>query len=453
MRLTRLLTALFLAVVCGRARAEDPADLVSNIADVAAARKLAKLGKEAVPALLSGLATSEHKDVILNILGHAAEPSSLPAILEYTTSPIIGYRMAACYALRNFSAPQAVPAAAKLLGDPSARVRIAALHTLLARRASAETQAISKLLTNPEWPVRKEAARVLGELKSRDAVANLIKRLSLELVEKEPTESELKSDEPELVPKYEEPVPAVRMECIRALGEIAVPEAVEGFVPLFAHGTRAEQQAAVDAVEKIGNGCADVLHGRIQYSLKFLGRDSPETTRNVYLAVALARLDDERATGPAIDLLPLADTFAQIELIRFLGERKSAEAAPPLAKMLKSSQVKQVHEALAKSLKRIGKPASDALLELLPDRSVCVEVMTLLEAPELRAPKAAPQFLKHLEDEDYDIRLAAVGALVAHKTEEAVPALKSALVLDPDERVREAAADALKAITGKDYRK
>jgi len=82
-----------------------------------------------------------------------------------------------------------------------------------------------------------------------------------------------------------------------------------------------------------------------------------------------------------------------------------------------------------------------------------VEAMKLLEAPELHAPTAVPQFLKHLEDEDHDIRLAAVGALVAHKAEEAVPALQSVLVLDPDERVRDAAADALKAITGKDYRK
>jgi HEAT repeat protein len=449
----RTLLLLWLLGAFGVCRAEDPAQLVANIADVESAKRLQALGKDALPALLGGLDGSEHKDVILSLLGEIGDASVLPALLKHTGDSVIEHRLAACYALRTFKDPEATAGASKLLADSADRVRIAALHALLAQNAASAVPAVCKLLEDPEWPVRKESARVLGELKAKAAAGALVKRLHFELVEEPSPADKPKTDQPKLVPKYVEPVSAVRMECIRSLGKLGAPEAVEGFLPLFAWGTSAEREAAVQAIEQIGAQAADPLHRSLQLPPQTPSQQPPEIARNAYIAVSLARLRDERAVRPAIDLLPAADPFAQIELIRFLGERKSAEAAPKLVEMLKASGVQQIHDALAEALRKIGKPASEALLEALPNRAACVEVMKLLEKPELHNPKAVPQLLKHLEDEEYDIRLGAVTALAAHQVKEAVPAIESVFVVDPDERVREAAADALKALTGKDYRK
>jgi len=431
---------------------EDASTLVRSIQDSEAPRKLAALGETAVPALLEALEASEHADVVLHVLGEIGDVSSLPAILKRTSAPVIEHRLAACYALRKFRKPEATSAAVKLLRDPADRVRMAALCALNAQQASSQAPAIADLLDDQEWRVRKEATRILGVLGAKGAAPDLMKRLHFELVEEESAKKDLKK-EPILVPEYREPFPTVRMECIQSLGRMGAPKAVEAFVPLLSHGTDPERRAAVDAIQQIGEGVADAVYRDIQALGAQERTDAAETTKRAYLTVALARLNDDRTLKPAVELVSAADVFCQIELIAFLGNRESAEAAPTLAGMLKTAKVEQVHDSLLDALPKMGRPASEALSKLLSDRAVCVDAMKLMGKQELRNPGAIPQFLKNLEDEDFDIRLAAIGALVAHQAKQAVPVLESALVADPDERVREAATDALKALTGKDYRK
>ncbi|MBI2193059.1 MAG: HEAT repeat domain-containing protein [Planctomycetes bacterium] len=450
-----ILHFLVCSLPASAAMAEDAAGLVRQIERAENPARLAALGAEAIPALLHGLETSEHKDVILHLLGEIGDSRALPAITRFTQDAVIEHRIAAVYALRKFKTQEATSEASKALSDKEERVRSAALQALRALEARTEAAGVARLLSDPEWPLRKESARLLGDFKERDATPALVARLRFQLVPETEEGKTAASEEPKMIPRYDESVASVRMEAIQSLGKIGAPDAVQAFIPLLAHGSDAERRAAVDALQRMGHGVADLVHQSIRYPSK---EDKPpmspaEILQSAYLAVALARLADDRAVKAALSYAPAGDPFCQIELVQFLGNRKVAESAPVLAQMLRTTKVKQVNEALGSALTAIGQPASAALLELLPDRTVCVEVMGLLEKPELQNAKAIEKFIKYLEDEDFDIRSAAIKALVAHRATEAVASLESTRLLDPDERVRDAATDALKALTGKDYRK
>lgn len=90
----------------------------------------------------------------------------------------------------------------------------------------------------------------------------------------------------------------------------------------------------------------------------------------------------------------------------------------------------------------IGERAVPALLETLRSGSPTVRVQALRVLERLRAPRALPVILGHLEDPEAPVAAAAAGAAGAYESAAAVPALRSAQ-RSPSLEASEAAARAL----------
>ncbi|MBC7187836.1 MAG: HEAT repeat domain-containing protein, partial [Calditrichaeota bacterium] len=296
-------------------------------------------------------------------------------------------------------------------------------------------------MRSPSELVRRNAARVLGEMRNPAAIEPLVKALD--------------DDEAD-----------VRCAAVRALADIGDPRAIEPLVAALSDTSEKVHQAASQALVRFGRLATHALlraldHERNKTPLRTiiltLGkiRDQaalPHLVRHLsssYFTVRGAAIAALKPYGTAIvphllkmlavnesdvsDLLAsAADTdnpTVQVRAINALGSLEEHRAVP-LLKRLVAGENQEVAEAAQEALAKIGCAAwgrcgALALLGEMGDRSL------------------VPVVEKSLKDDSTNVRLEAVRALGKFASEQVIATLGQTALTDPDPYIR---AEALRTI-------
>jgi HEAT repeat protein len=293
--------------------------------------------------------------------------------------------------------------------------------------------------------------------------------------------------------------PELRQSAAMALGELGSGRAVPALARALRDRDRAVQWFAATSLAKLGEPAVKVLLAELR---------SGDEDDVVGAAIALGRMREPRAVGPLVELLSSSDLYVREQAIEALvaigkpsveplvkvlssgdavarkgavvalGRLADAEAAAALVKLLGGQDLVARHYAMV-ALRGMGPGAYDVLEEALSSRNPAVQkaaceilgfardapavksVAALLDADDesvrwtaaktlgaIDGKFAVASLIRALQDPSPRVREVTVLALGKIGHFDAVPALSAVAENDPDDAVREAAADALAAIAG-----
>jgi HEAT repeat protein len=201
---------------------------------------------------------------------------------------------------------------------------------------------IKALAYQKDARIRRDAARVLGELGNPRAVESLV--------------IALKDSDWD-----------VRRTAAWALGQISNPRAVEPLIATLGDKNENVRRRAAEALGKIGDPRAVEPLIAALNDKDYDGREA--------FAGALGQIGDARAVKPLIAALRDKDVNVPIAAARALGEIGDSRAALPLVKTLRTSarfqtisgDVSSLCHSSAWALEKIGAPAIEPLIALLKD--------------------------------------------------------------------------------------
>ena len=412
------------------------------------------------------------RGIAVRLLGKAADPADLPAILAALKDEAPYVRAGAAGALCHFDdQPAVLPALLAAMGDAAVRADAAKSLGCL---GGPETQApLRSALQDPSPDVRAAAADALGNLVDHESV-------------------------PQIVAMLKDQDPQVRTAAAGALGSIGGPQAVAGLceVPddaasdLICLGDTAAVPALLATLadpdssqgraawvlgylddrravgplltllkQELKNESDRECKDKAVEALGWLGDPAAvpallaemEGDRGcpTIAAAALGRLGDSRAAAALAALLrnTEAEQGSRVAAAEGLGLLGGPTAMPLLADALKDSS-RHVRAAAAEALAVLGDPAAAAALEAaMTDRSVSVRQAAMRALANLGASRSLPVLLAAARDRDGRIREAAVEAMGILGDPQAVDALSAALK-DVKKGVRSAASQALGRIRG-----
>jgi HEAT repeat protein len=312
------------------------------------------------------------------------------------------------------------------------------------------TQAIS-----PKAQTRRAIVEKLGNAKKSDAEVILLKALKdrnkqvyLSAIKALGSIGSTKAVEP-LLDKVRSAPTETRIALVEALGEIGDPRAIEPLVSLFGYAANPAKEAAALALCKLsGEKALEAAIGVLRDT------DGMEIVRTA-VAKGLASRGDRRAVEPLLEVFmePCGDilTWAVGEALEEFADPKSVETCIQALKKINTMKYDEAIDILAS----IGKPAVKALVEALKKEDWRIRDGATKALVKIGKPAVKP-LVKSLESSNPDIRYATVRALGEIKDERGVGPLVKAL-RDKEYSVAQAAAEALKKITkrdfGKDYEK
>ena len=362
-------------------------------------------------------------------------------------------------------AKEAVKVLAKL-GEPAVEPLIHALkdnNSIIRKNAAealgdirdkmAEGPLLTTLLDDGDGAVRKCSAEALGKIGDSRA----LKPLSAALRDRKSNvqESARKAiqkiiydmkEKHELTPlhvslKNRESV--VRRMAAKALLELKDPLSVDALIEALNDNDAQVQGNAREALKGIGKPAVVPLTA-------FLRDDNPSLCMEVIKL--LGDMGDSAAVGYLVGVLKHFRSWSlRCEASGALGKIEDPRIVGSLIEALNDRNL-CVREAAAKSLREVGKPAVDPLVESLRDENydVCFRSIVLLgEIGDGRAVEPLVGVLRNFEL--WALRFEAARSLGLIKDPRAIGPLTEALS-DKDEYVREGAEGALKEITGKEYK-
>jgi len=305
------------------------------------------------------------------------------------------------------------PLAAAVLDGAQPRVRWWPVAYALQRLE--DPRAVSALLALAQDPhpyTRAFAAKGLGPLKDRAAVPVLIALTA-------------NADHP------------VAIEAVRSLGRLADPAAAPALMKII-RAPKPNPQLRLEAVSAIG---ATGGEGTYEALLDILADPSP-LIRAATLR-ALAQLDPEGFVTVLSGLDPDPHWIARAALATALGTLPPETGLLRLRAMLGDADERVIPSVLASLAKLHPADAASVMTDRLKDNDLVVRAAAAKALGELKPPGAAASLAEAYRfgqrDSTYVARAAALGALIAYGSAEAVPVLTEALA-DKDWAVRVRAA-------------
>ena len=195
--------------------------------------------------------------------------------------------------------------------------------------------------------------------------------------------------------------------------------------------------AAVEALGGLGDTMA------VRALIDVLKRDTDAGVRRA-AAWSLGELDDPRAIPALSDALRSdADAEVRRNAAHALGEIEDARATPALTEVLRRDRDVSVRKAIVEALSSIEDPASAAaLFPVLKDSDPEMRRAAADALGAIENLNSVEELMPLVRDESKEVRRAAVDALGSLEDKRALPALARALS-DSDVEVRRAAADAI----------
>jgi len=409
----------------------------------------------------------------IQALGRIGNPELARSLVPFLMDSEERVRLAAVRALERLRNPATRGALRGVLQQPeeTPAVRLAATMALGKMGDEAALQELVENLASTEGAVRAAAARALREaglvalpalqtaLRSDQAAvrAAAARALgSLGHLQVQPGEAEYLAARidavvvPALIQALRDPAAYVRAAAALSLGEIRSRKALEPLLEKVKEPDPLVAWCAAWAVEKTGERAIPSL---LQTTPRPL---SPEEVR------LLGRIGGPAAKAMLLGVLQdPQQQEAHPEAAWALGELGGRDSAMALLQALDSPKA-ATRQAAAEALARLARREKDRTgedwtpraLQALRSRSVEDESPAVRQAAGQAAVEMDPaggdlvdQWTALLQDRDPQRRLAAARALGARGDLRAVPALQKALS-DPQPPVREAAREALQAITG-----
>ncbi len=359
---------------------------------LAAADALGSLGADgAVDALLDEMNDEDPaaRMAAATALGRIGSHNASEALTRYSgTDPNPEVRRVAESALRQIS-NQAIGPLIRHLADGEPARRIEAMAALLDQGKTAILP-VKDLMRHSDSSVRSAAAEILGVIGDPSAIDAL--------------ELGVKDDNPQ-----------VRITAAGALGRIKDPRSADLLAPLLDHGDPRFAAAAANALEALTDLAIDPVIVQL---------NSRQEQTRIRAIDVLGRLRHKGVCPRLIAGLTENTPWIRIVSAQALGEIGENQAVPPLIKTLGD------HNALVRAMaaEALGKisdyRATMPVLERLKDSSSLVQTNALRALGQIGNPVALPYLAAALDDEEPEIRIAAIEGLVALRATEPLPQLR-----------------------------
>jgi len=380
-------------------------------------------------------------------LGEIGSARAVPELLDAMRDPYEDedVKLACARALGMIRDPQAIPHLIEALREPDKWVSPRVAEVLIPFGSLAEAPLIEALRDPNSDNLRTWAASILGEMRSRAAVPNLIRALwdRAESVRAAAARAlgeiaDHRAVNALLEGTLRDPSALVRMEAAVALGKIGDEKALEALQLALTDPDPVVRLRTIEALEMIGPSAGELLEGS-------LTDDDPEVRRQTaavlerlgYVQAQLDRLKSENAIERAM-------ARRKLTLIGKAGLRESLLAGLHDPDFRVRAQVCQVLAELGEKSPGI----LEALYLATSDREWSVRAQAVTALGRLRAKEALPRLLERLGDEEAIVREAAVAAIAEMEAADLTAFLPQFLNLlrDPNAWIRAAAATILQRI-------
>ena len=227
----------------------------------------------------------------------------------------------------------------------------------------------------------------------------------------------------------------VRAQAAQVLGNLGSRDAVPGLVARLSDPSIDVRRAAAFALGEIGDGQASDGLARA------LGDTAPDV--RLAAMTALIELNDPRIVDPLIAALEDAQADVRQRAVYGLGDLGDPRAVPGLIGALDDEDGDVREAAVSALGNLDARDAVPALIERVGDADPDVRERAVGVLSDLSARESIPALIRALDDEDADVRERAAGAVGDLGATEAAGRLRGLVTSDPDMDVRERAASEL----------
>ncbi len=457
----------------------------------AAVETLTRLGKKALPFLISELTCQDHdvRKFVLDILGEIGDSTSLKYMVQALSDVDSNVRAAAAENLGKIGAPDAVPPLLKNMETADLLFRFTILQALGQIGSHVPVQEL--LVFKNEPLLRKALFDCLGRVGGVEAVPELVRGLgdtmanvrqaavmALEQISRMFPEDvsryladakDLRVGE-HLADQLENSQAKIRRASLRLLGLLKDVRFVDRILPLFASEELREEAAGVligmgkeaslallplwRQTEAYQKPYLAYVFGTTRcpesFPLLLEGLCSDDVALRSVCAHSLGHLGDEKAIPPLIERL--RDSSQEVrasamEALCLLGRQHPATILSALKALLSDEDPQQRMYAV-NILGRIDRSESEApILFALKDESAMVRQSAVKALGEIPGSKVLDNLRLALTDEDAEVRRLAIEILGGRRGEDILQPLQLALQ-DEDLWVRVAAVRAAGQLSG-----
>ncbi len=390
-------------------------------------------------------------------LGRAG-PQAVPLLLYALGDRDWRVRKTAVEALVSLGGPDVVSGLVRCLSvEDNAGARNSAIEALV-QIGPPTVEAILPLLATPDADVRKFAIDVLGDIRDRRPVPEIVARLSDD-------DENVRVAAAEALGKIKDPRAVVALTaCLtsyeqgwldyaaaEALGEIGDEKALGPL--LAALGRSSLREPVLESLGKIGNlqTLSPLIHG-LADPLRIVREVSANALAAVHrklapderpkIAEAVRQAVSEKAADFLEQMIDTSGGELQKAAVMVLGWTGRAAAVPKLLELLREEDLE---EPVIQSLRSIGSAAVPSLLDRMHDDRVLVRRVAVKVLGSLGRQEAEGDLITMLKDENGHVRGSAAEALGRLRSVRSVAALTQ-LLEDEYESVQECAVRALAAV-------
>lgn len=421
----------------------------------AAMEILIRLGRQAVPHLLSKIDTPDHdvRKFILDILGEIGDPGCIPSLVEALDDGDENVRSAAAENLGKIGAPEAVPALLDAMEKDDLWFRFTILEAL--GQIGGRIDEDRLLRFKNERLLRKALIDCLGRVGSvrvvpalaeclADDMRNVRESAVVALARKaESYPEEVRSSLADIrqsaaadhiVELLDHQQQEVRHAALKLLGFLSEPRYAPRLLDLLDDESMVE--SAMQALIAMGAAGAAQLVSVV----------SPEDTRRrAYACYIIGETGYVEGQGFLLRAVDSDEPELRVVAIQALGKIGDVSSISPLMEHLED-ETEEIREAVQTALVRIGSrrrtESVEALMPLLDSRNPQLRTSAIMTLGQLLGAEFEEHVIRALKDPSPDVRRAAVTVLDGHPYDGQIRALKMALT-DEDAEVRSQAAEVL----------
>jgi len=393
---------------------------------------------------LTGNSREVVRDITKNLVRKKLNQSVIKKIIDNLEDPNTYLRTSSTELLCEVKSESATADLTSLYNKVNTELKLNIINILTETGGDIAFKHLIKTLKSKEWRLRARAVRGLGKLKKPKSVDPLIEILS----EKDPQMIKSALDALVEIGDKRAAVPIlellkdqdflIRQKAMDAIQQLADTSIIKEVLALMGDSNINTKRCATEIL----NSMKDPKTGE---ALVKAMKDSDWWVRNIAID-ALAGIKGENTIKILIAMLNDSDENIRRSAVEFFNKVSDPSAVEPLIGLLKDKDW-WVREKAVTALGRLKDPSAIQHLTALSDDEEIKHVI-----PNALAKIGGTDVVKHitefLEDDQKQVRIEAIKALVSLKVPEVVSELKRVLD-DPEEDVKSEARQALKKITGK----